>query len=144
MPIRWQDSSFYLALNSPECRGTAMIIDEQVLPLQRVWCLFEVYQTIHLSRIRRARAAQTEGRNFLFGWVFRFSFSELLPWMLLGKMESAASKNPRRLRSRRSFSGSASMHCHRGVARGQSGHRCCRCCGQTSQGFGYSQCRSHK
>jgi len=50
---RWQDSSFYLALNSPECRGTAMIIDEQVLPLQRVWCLFEVYQTIHLSRIRR-------------------------------------------------------------------------------------------
>ena len=65
--IRWQDSSFYLALNSPECRGTAMIIDEQVLPLQRVWCLFEVYQTIHLSRIRRARAAQTE--RFFLVWL---------------------------------------------------------------------------
>lgn len=70
-PIRWQDSSFYLALNSPECRGTAMIIDEQVLPLQRVWCLFEVYQTIHLSRLR-AGAAQIE-RLFLvwLGFPFR-------------------------------------------------------------------------
>lgn len=27
-----------------------MIIDESVLPLQRIWCLFEVYQTISLSR----------------------------------------------------------------------------------------------
>ena len=26
-----------------------MIIDEQVLPLQRIWCLFEVYHTIRLS-----------------------------------------------------------------------------------------------
>ena len=47
---RWQESSFYLALTSPQCKGTAMIIDESVSPLQRVWCLFEVYQTICLSR----------------------------------------------------------------------------------------------
>ena len=47
---RWQDSSFYLALQSPDCKGTTMIIDELVLPLQRIWCLFEVYQTISLSR----------------------------------------------------------------------------------------------
>ncbi|CAK9046636.1 unnamed protein product [Durusdinium trenchii] len=47
---RWQDSSFYLALRSPECKGTTMIIDELVLPLQRIWCLFEVYQTICLTR----------------------------------------------------------------------------------------------
>lgn len=47
---RWQESSFYLALTSPKCKGTAMIIDESVSPLQRVWCLFEVYQTICLSR----------------------------------------------------------------------------------------------
>lgn len=46
---RWQDSSFYLALRSPECNGTTMIIDELVLPLQRIWCLFEVYQTICLT-----------------------------------------------------------------------------------------------
>ena len=47
---QWQNSSFYLALRSPECKGTTMIIDESVLPLQRIWCLFEVYQTISLSR----------------------------------------------------------------------------------------------
>eukprot|EP00435_Cladocopium_sp_Y103_P063625 s183_g25.t1 len=46
----WQESSFYLALSSPLCKGTAMVIDEQVLPLQRIWCLFEVYHTIQLSR----------------------------------------------------------------------------------------------
>lgn len=27
-----------------------MVIDELVLPLQRIWCLFEVYQTICLSQ----------------------------------------------------------------------------------------------
>ena len=47
---KWQESSFYLALRSPDCRGTTMIIDEHVLPLQRIWCLFEVYQTISLSQ----------------------------------------------------------------------------------------------
>ena len=46
----WQDSSFYLALRSPLCKGTVMIIDELVLPLQRIWCLFQVYQTICLSQ----------------------------------------------------------------------------------------------
>ena len=46
----WKNSSFYLALISSECKGTAMIIDEQVLPLTRIWCLFEVYQTLSLSR----------------------------------------------------------------------------------------------
>ena len=47
---QWENSSFYLALKSPECKGTTMIIDELVLPLQRIWCLFEVYQTISLPR----------------------------------------------------------------------------------------------
>lgn len=46
----WKESSFYLALRSPRCRGTAMIIDEKVLPLQRIWCLFEVYHTIQFSK----------------------------------------------------------------------------------------------
>eukprot|EP00438_Fugacium_kawagutii_P004681 Skav205562 [mRNA] locus=scaffold1407:33022:44938:- [translate_table: standard] len=46
----WQESSFYLALRSPHCKGTTMVIDELVLPLRRIWCLFEVYQTILLSR----------------------------------------------------------------------------------------------
>ena len=47
---KWQESSFYLALRSPDCQGTTMIIDELVLPLQRIWFLFEVYQTISLSQ----------------------------------------------------------------------------------------------
>lgn len=46
----WRESSFYRALKSEECKGTAMIIDEFVMPLQRIWCLFEVYHTIHFSR----------------------------------------------------------------------------------------------
>lgn len=46
---QWQESSFYKALQSPRCKGTAMIIDEQVWPLQRIWCLFEVYHTIRLT-----------------------------------------------------------------------------------------------
>jgi hypothetical protein len=90
---RWQESSFYLSLISPDCKGTAMIIDELVQPLQRIpgvlvsdvfdfsgihlwypvvpfvffsilshpfahpriWCLFEVYQTICLSRNGRSQ-----------------------------------------------------------------------------------------
>ena len=48
----WQDSSFYLALQDQRCKGTTMIIDEFVLPLQRIWCLFEVHQRICLSRSR--------------------------------------------------------------------------------------------
>jgi len=47
---RWQDSSFYLALRSPSCKGTTMVIDELALPLQRIWCLFEVYQTFCLTQ----------------------------------------------------------------------------------------------
>merc|ERR1712087_710613 len=44
----WEQSSFYLALRSPSCTGTAMIIDEQALPLTRSWCLFELLQTFLL------------------------------------------------------------------------------------------------
>ncbi|CAE7256213.1 Scube1 [Symbiodinium microadriaticum] len=51
----WEQSSFYLALTSPGCKGTAMIIDEGVQPLQRIWCLFEVYHTICLSQDGRSQ-----------------------------------------------------------------------------------------
>ena len=48
--------SLYVAL--PRCFATAvagldveaMVIDEQVDPLLRIWCLFEVYHTILLSQ----------------------------------------------------------------------------------------------
>lgn len=36
------DSSFYLAMRSEGCRGTAMVIDSDGWPLTRSWCLFEV------------------------------------------------------------------------------------------------------
>ncbi|CAE7381871.1 SCUBE1 [Symbiodinium necroappetens] len=51
----WEQSSFYLALTSPDCKGTAMVLDEGVQPLQRIWCLFEVYHTICLSRDGRSQ-----------------------------------------------------------------------------------------
>mmetsp|Transcript_68637 Transcript_68637/g.173538 ORF Transcript_68637/g.173538 Transcript_68637/m.173538 type:complete len:807 (+) Transcript_68637:2-2422(+) len=45
----WATSSFYLALRSSTCRGTAMVLDERALPLERSWCLFELLQTLQRS-----------------------------------------------------------------------------------------------
>ncbi|CAK9101525.1 unnamed protein product [Durusdinium trenchii] len=42
-------SSFYLALQSPECHGTAMVLDNDCVPLQRSWCLFELLQTRYVA-----------------------------------------------------------------------------------------------
>lgn len=46
----WQNSSFYLALRSGLCKGTAMIFDDDAMPLSRAWCLFELLQTSILAR----------------------------------------------------------------------------------------------
>jgi len=46
----WERSSFFLALHSGECAGTAMVLDERALPLRRAWCLFEVLQTLLLLK----------------------------------------------------------------------------------------------
>jgi len=45
MGSSWEDSSFYLALLSTTCVGTAMVLDDEAWPLTRAWCLFEVLQT---------------------------------------------------------------------------------------------------
>ncbi|CAE7501047.1 crt [Symbiodinium natans] len=45
-----QSSSFFLALRSSSCLGTLVVLDEEVLPLTRSWCLFELFQTEMLSR----------------------------------------------------------------------------------------------
>lgn len=50
-----EQSSFYLALRSPSCRGTAMVLDEQAWPLTRSWCLFELTQTMLLTDHQRGR-----------------------------------------------------------------------------------------
>ncbi|CAE8604054.1 unnamed protein product [Polarella glacialis] len=50
----WEQSSFYLALRSPGCKGTAMIFDELAMPLTRSWCLFELLQTFQLTGTREA------------------------------------------------------------------------------------------
>jgi len=42
-------SSFYMALQSPECQGTAMVLDNHCEPLQRSWCLFELLQTRYVA-----------------------------------------------------------------------------------------------
>jgi len=39
------NSSFYKALMAPSCHGTLMVLDHQLLPLTRSWCLFELMQT---------------------------------------------------------------------------------------------------
>eukprot|EP00931_Biecheleriopsis_adriatica_P028230 TRINITY_DN16866_c0_g1_i2.p1 TRINITY_DN16866_c0_g1~~TRINITY_DN16866_c0_g1_i2.p1 ORF type:complete len:453 (+),score=92.75 TRINITY_DN16866_c0_g1_i2:217-1575(+) len=41
----WEQSSFYHALTSESCQGTMMVMDIDVLPLTRSWCLFELLQT---------------------------------------------------------------------------------------------------
>ena len=44
----WQSSSFYLALKCNTNHGTLMVITQEVNPLTRIWCLFEVVQTLLL------------------------------------------------------------------------------------------------
>mmetsp|Transcript_108517 Transcript_108517/g.272976 ORF Transcript_108517/g.272976 Transcript_108517/m.272976 type:complete len:364 (+) Transcript_108517:3-1094(+) len=42
----WVQSSFYLALQDAGCQGTCMILDEQLFPFGRSWCLFELLTSI--------------------------------------------------------------------------------------------------
>eukprot|EP00440_Ansanella_granifera_P025108 gb/GFBE01027277.1/.p1 GENE.gb/GFBE01027277.1/~~gb/GFBE01027277.1/.p1 ORF type:complete len:584 (+),score=90.46 gb/GFBE01027277.1/:1-1752(+) len=56
----WDQSSFYLALTCGNCQGTAMILDDQAMPLTRAWCLFEVLQT---------KSIQTKQSNFAGLWL---------------------------------------------------------------------------
>eukprot|EP00439_Symbiodinium_sp_Y106_P043689 s2197_g5.t1 len=58
--ISWESSSFYLALKSPSCCGTAMVVDDYAMPLTRAWCLFEVLQT---------RLKENEADNFQGLWL---------------------------------------------------------------------------
>ncbi|CAE7406227.1 unnamed protein product [Symbiodinium sp. CCMP2592] len=58
--ISWESSSFYLALKSPNCCGTAMVVDDYAMPLTRAWCLFEVLQT---------RLKENEADNFQGLWL---------------------------------------------------------------------------
>jgi len=46
----WEQSSFFMALASQDCIGTAMVLDDEALPLTRAWCLFEVLQTMIIRR----------------------------------------------------------------------------------------------
>jgi len=50
MGTSWQESSFYLALQSGRCNGTCMVLDDNALPLTRSWCIFELLQTLVLQR----------------------------------------------------------------------------------------------
>jgi len=42
----WERSSFYLALMDAGCQGTCMILDENLHPFGRSWCLFELLISI--------------------------------------------------------------------------------------------------
>ena len=45
----WQQCSFYLALRSGHCLGTTMVVDDDAMPLERSWCLFELLHTFQSS-----------------------------------------------------------------------------------------------
>ncbi|CAK0874936.1 unnamed protein product [Prorocentrum cordatum] len=57
-----ESTPFYNALWSTSCNGTVMVIQETAEPLKRVWCLFEVLQT--LNRLDKSNAARFEGLHF--------------------------------------------------------------------------------
>ena len=40
-----RESSFFKALTAPSCQGTGMMLDTEVTPLRRSWCLFEMLHT---------------------------------------------------------------------------------------------------
>lgn len=48
----WEDSSFFKTLDCEDCCGTAMILDDEAMPLTRAWCLFEVLQTKEIKNKR--------------------------------------------------------------------------------------------
>lgn len=57
--VTHQESSFYMALHSNRCKGTAMIMDEEASLLKRSWCLFELLQTVRKTQSEAARAAES-------------------------------------------------------------------------------------
>jgi len=47
-----EDSSFHLCFQSDSCKGTVMVMDINVNPLTRSWCLYELLQTMLLTKQR--------------------------------------------------------------------------------------------
>jgi len=48
--VTHEESSFFKALHSDRCKGTAMIMDEEASLLKRSWCLFELLQTVRKTQ----------------------------------------------------------------------------------------------
>ncbi|CAJ1378356.1 unnamed protein product [Effrenium voratum] len=46
----YKNSSFYMALEHGQCKGTVMMLDKDVRMLTRSWCLFELLETIKLEK----------------------------------------------------------------------------------------------
>lgn len=68
-----RQSSFYKALHSCSCRGTCMILDERVMPLSRIWCLFELLETFE-----RRDSPSAEGVSKQFEGLFILTKSGVL------------------------------------------------------------------
>ena len=76
-----------VAFHSPT---EAMIIDENVYPLQRIWCLFEVYHTIQFSQSgdhfqgfifkRRAEGQGRDGKNRYY-ILLLYNVAWVTPWL---------------------------------------------------------------
>ena len=52
-----EDGPFFKALNAESLKGAVMILDEQVAPFERIWCLFEVYV---IGKLKHRLALLTE------------------------------------------------------------------------------------
>mmetsp|Transcript_126922 Transcript_126922/g.329294 ORF Transcript_126922/g.329294 Transcript_126922/m.329294 type:complete len:996 (-) Transcript_126922:146-3133(-) len=65
---QWNRSSFYIALRSDGCKGVCMVLDENVHPLGRAWCLFELVQA--MLREEQEKHQHNMGRDGFWGVQF--------------------------------------------------------------------------
>ena len=45
----WKQSPLYLALKDPSTKGTATVMNDEADTLTRIWCVFELFQTIEFK-----------------------------------------------------------------------------------------------
>ena len=77
---RWQDSSFYLALKSPECKGTTMVIDELPLPADMWTTPWWIYPPSYLRGRQRRRQRNVHRSVSLHGNLHMISLLMCGTW----------------------------------------------------------------
>lgn len=112
---RWQESSFYLSLISPDCKGTAMIIDELVQPLQRI------------PGVLVSDVFDFSGIHLWYPVVpFVFFFNPFAPFRTSQDLVFIRGLPNHLLVAQWALAGSPPVHIHWRLARGQRRYRCGR------------------